>query len=216
MLCVNETFLSIQGESTQAGRPCFFIRLAGCNLHCSWCDTRYAAEPGEGRMSEVEELVREALSSGAKLIEITGGEPLCQRTGAVRLMEALLDAGFEVMLETNGSLSLQGVPEQVRRIMDVKCPGSGEAEKNDWHNFSLLTRHDEIKFVLASREDYLFARDVIKKYELDKITPNLLFSTVFGRLDAGEAVKWMLEDRLPVRFQLQMHKFIWDPAQRAV
>lgn len=215
MLKVCETFASIQGESSHAGKRCFFIRLAGCNLRCAWCDTAYAQAPETGVDATVEELLAAAKSSGIGLVEITGGEPLCQKE-SVALMRRLLESGFAVLLETNGSMPLDEVPEGVLKIVDCKCPSSGEAEKTRFDQYEKLTRRDEIKFVLADRNDYLYARDVVSHYRLAEKVDNILFSTVFGRVAPETVVNWIMEDALPVRFQLQMHKFIWPPDRRGV
>ncbi len=216
MLKVCETFVSIQGESTYAGLPCFFIRLAGCNLRCSWCDTVYSRESDAATGSvTAAELVKRAENSGVKLVEVTGGEPLLQ-DDSILLISSLLEKGFTVLLETNGSISIADVPEKTVKIIDCKCPSSGESSRMLTENYGLLARHDQIKFVLGGREDYLFAKKIIEKHRLHEKVDNLLFSTVFGMVKPENVVKWMLEDRLPVRFQLQLHKFIWPPEQRGV
>jgi len=205
---VCETFASLQGESTHAGRKCFFIRLSGCNLNCSYCDTLYGRSFEAGCERSVDSLVREALSSGLKLVEITGGEPLCTPE-APELCQALLDKGFEVLLETNGSLSLSAVPAAVRKIVDCKLPGSGMAEHNLYENYPLLQQHDEVKFVISDRRDFDFACNVIEKYSLDSLTPNLIASPVWGKVSFEELSSWVLESPVPLRMQLQMHKIIW-------
>ena len=192
-----EAFASIQGESTHAGRPCFFLRLAGCNLRCSYCDTGYAQSAEAGRPAEIPELVELVRNSGLTLVEITA---LCR---------ALLDAGCEVLIETNGSLSIAPLPAEACRILDCKLPGSGMAEANDYGNYAWLTPRDEVKFVVSSREDFEFACDVIRRYDLAAKTPNLLFSPVWGRVEFADLAAWVVESRLPVRMQLQMHKLIW-------
>jgi 7-carboxy-7-deazaguanine synthase len=212
VLTVNEIFHSIQGESTLAGEPCVFVRLTGCNLRCTWCDTAYAFH--EGRPMEVEEVLRRVADFGCPTVELTGGEPLLHRE-AIPLMEELVRRGYRVLLETGGSLDIGRVPAGVRRIVDVKCPGSGEAERNRWENLDLLREGDELKFVLADRGDYRWAVEQIRARDLAGRCP-LLFSPVYGRLDPGEMARWVLEDRLPVRVQVQMHKVLWPGVERGV
>ncbi len=212
MLRVNEIFHSIQGESTLAGEPCTFVRLTGCNLRCVWCDTEYAFH--EGRSMSVAEVVAAVAGFGCRLVEITGGEPLLQPE-VVPLMERLLEAGHAVLVETGGSLDVGVVPDGVRRIIDVKCPGSGESGRNRWENLDRLRRGDELKFVLADRDDYLWAARQIRERRLDGRCP-LLFSPVHGRLDPADLARWLLEDRLPVRLQLQLHKLLWPGVLRGV
>lgn len=212
-LVVTEIYRSIQGESTWAGAPCTFIRLTGCNLRCVWCDTEYAFHDG-ARMA-IPEILAECRRLDCPLVEITGGEPLLQK-GCPRLAEALLAEGYTVLCETSGALPLAGLPGDVIKIMDLKCPGSGECDKNDWANIDALGRRDEVKFVIASREDYEWSRDVLRKYNLAARCHAVLFSPVFGAIDPKDIVAWLLEDRLEVRFQLQMHKFIWPPGQKGV
>lgn len=207
VLLVNEFFWSIQGESTHAGRPCFFIRLTGCHLRCNYCDTEYAFHNGEKySIDEVMEKVRE---SGAQWVEVTGGEPLLQRP-VYPLFERLVAAGYHVMVETSGSLDASRVPPGVHRIFDIKTPASGEAGANRWENFTTgsLRAEDEIKFVLSSREDYEWARGVLAD-RLAGATVPILFSPVWSRLAPADLAAWILEDRLPIRMQLQMHKSIW-------
>ena len=213
MLTINEIFYSIQGESTWAGRPCVFVRLTACDLRCSWCDTPYAFHEGTSR--SVDEVVETVEQYGCSLVEITGGEPLLQ-ADVYPLMQRLLDAGKTVLLETGGHRSIANVPEGVVRVMDIKCPGSGEAEKTCWSNLSKLTVRDQVKFVIADRADYEFARDVLRRYDLASRTAAVLFSPVHGVLEPRVLSEWMLADRLPARLQLQMHKFIWSPTQRGV
>ncbi len=212
MLRVNEIFHSIQGESTHAGRPCVFVRLTGCNLRCVWCDTAYAFH--EGATMSVDEVVAAVASYGCPLVEVTGGEPLLQAE-AIDLMAALIARGHEVMLETGGSLPIDRVPEGVRRIVDVKCPGSGECERNRWDNLSALRDGDEIKFVIADRRDYEWAKGEVHARRLSERVP-VLFSAVSGTLDPGAMARWVLDDNLPVRVQLQMHKLLWPGEERAV
>jgi 7-carboxy-7-deazaguanine synthase len=213
MLTVNEIFHSIQGESTHAGRPCVFVRLTACDLRCSWCDTTYAFH--EGRKRSVDEVIGRVREYGCDVVEITGGEPLLQKE-VYPLMQRLLDEGRTVMLETGGHLSVADVPERVIRVIDVKCPGSGEAARNHWPNLDALRATDELKFVIKDRGDYEYARDVVARHALIGRCAAVHFSPVHGVQDAKELAAWVLEDRLPVRVQLQLHKFIWDPSTRGV
>lgn len=206
MLPVIETFASIQGESTHAGRRCFFIRLAGCNLRCNYCDTTYAWDGGQ--MRSVDELASAAAGSGCEVVEVTGGEPLIHAE-TPELLQKLLDTGMEVLLETNGAVSIAGVPSEVRRIVDCKTPGSGMAEKNLFDNYALLQKHDEVKFVVSGRMDFDWSLEVIRKYRLFEKTPNLIFSPVWGRVNFEELADWVVKCDLPLRMQLQMHKLIW-------
>jgi len=214
-LFVKETFSSVQGESTHAGRLCFFIRLAGCNLGCAYCDTPEAKAPSSGLEVSVAELVRLAEESGLKLVEITGGEPLLQ-DATPALCAALLARNFEVMVETNGSLPISTLPEGVVRVMDCKCPSSGESGSNLHGNFAFLTAKDEVKFVIGGREDYDFALSLIRSERLDAKTRNLLLSPVAGRLDHQLLASWMLEDKVPARFHIQLHKIIWGQDAKGV
>jgi 7-carboxy-7-deazaguanine synthase len=212
VLRVTEIFHSIQGESTHAGLPCVFVRLTGCNLRCRWCDTAYAFEGG--RAMSVAEVVAEVEGFGCPLVEITGGEPLLQ-PDAVPLMEELLRRGHRVLLETGGSLPIANVPEGVLRIVDVKCPGSGEVAANRWENLEVLRAGDEVKFVIAGRDDYLWAaRELATRGLASRCT--VLFSPVQGEVEPGELARWVLEDRLPVRVQIQLHKALWPGAERGV
>ena len=213
MLTINEIFHSIQGESTHAGRPCVFVRLTACDLRCSWCDTPYAFY--EGRKMSVEDVVGRVRDYGCDLVEITGGEPLLQQE-VYPLMDRLMAEGRTVMLETGGHLSVDRVPEAVIRIIDVKCPGSGEAAKNHWPNLDRLRSTDEVKFVIKDRADYEYARDVVAKHKLPGRCAAILFSPVHGVQDAKQLAEWVLADRLPVRVQLQTHKYIWDAHTRGV
>ena len=213
MLTVNEIFHSIQGESTHAGRPCVFVRLTACDLRCTWCDTTYAFY--EGHKMTVDEVVDRVRSYGCDVVEITGGEPLLQKE-VYPLMQRLLDDGRTVMIETGGHLSVDAVPDAVIRVIDVKCPGSGEAEKNHWANLEQLRPTDEIKFVIKDRADYEYARDIVTRHNLAARCKAVLFSPVHGVQDAKALAEWVLADRLPVRVQLQTHKFIWDPQTRGV
>jgi len=213
MLTVNEIFHSIQGESTHAGRPCVFVRLTACDLRCSWCDTAYAFHEG-GKMT-VDEVVSRVGAYGCDVVEITGGEPLLQKD-VYPLMRRLLDEGKTVMLETGGHLSVEDVPDGVVRVIDVKCPGSGETAKVDWANLDRLRPGDEVKFVITDRADYEFARGVVATHALPSKASAILFSPVHGVMNARELAEWILADRLPVRLQLQAHKYIWDPQTRGV
>jgi 7-carboxy-7-deazaguanine synthase len=213
MLTVNEIFHSIQGESTRAGERCVFVRLTACDLRCVWCDTPYAFH--EGRKRSVDEVVDEVETYACPLVEVTGGEPLLQKD-VYPLMERLLARGKTVLLETGGHVSLAQVPAAVIRIVDVKCPGSGEAHRMDWPNLDRLRPHDEVKFVVADRTDYEYARDVVVRHDLTSRTAAVLFSPVHGQLDPQTLAEWVLADRLAVRVQLQVHKYIWHPATRGV
>ena len=213
MLTIIEIFHSIQGESTHTGRPCVFVRLTACDLRCSWCDTPYAFT--EGSKMSIDAVVSRVEQYGCDLVEITGGEPLLQRD-VYPLMRQLLGSGRTVMVETGGHHSIKDVPPEVIRIVDVKCPGSGESERNHWENLTLLTTRDEVKFVLKDRTDYEFARDIVRRHDLASRTAAVLFSPVHDVLAAKELAAWILEDRLPVRLQLQAHKFIWSPDTRGV
>ncbi len=211
-LRITEIFHSIQGESSQVGRPCSFVRLTGCNLRCVWCDTAYAFEGGEDM--ELEEILRCVGSHGAPLVLVTGGEPLAQ-AGVHSLMLGLLNLGKEVMIETGGSLDISGIDPRVRIVLDLKCPGSGMEAKNCWDNLKSLKPTDEVKFVLNDRSDYEWARRVLREKRLDQHA-GVLFSPVFGVLDSRELAEWILQDRLNVRLQLQIHKLIWAPDMRGV
>jgi 7-carboxy-7-deazaguanine synthase len=212
-LVIHEIYASIQGESTFAGLPCTFVRTTGCNLRCVWCDTPQAFHGGT-RFKRADVLAR-ALATGTPLVELTGGEPLLQ-PGTIPLMRELCDAGKTVLVETSGEADVSRVDPRVHKIMDLKAPGSGESHRNRWSNLEHLTGRDEIKFVLAGRADYEWMRDVVRARDLPARTPNLLASTVFGSLATKDLVAWVLEDKLPVRVQLQMHKYIWDPRAQGV
>ena len=215
-LPVVECFASIQGESTHAGRLCYFIRLAGCNLQCSYCDTVYAQSAGAGRMTGLAEVLDGARRSKLKLVEITGGEPALH-PATVDLAQMLVDDGFEVLMETNGTVLLDKFPPQVKRIIDVKLPSSGMSDRNETGNYASLKAGDEIKFVTGSYEDFQWALNWIDLWHLDQAGVPLIFSVVFGRVKPEELVQWMLESqRSYLRFQLQMHKFIWPPEMRGV
>jgi 7-carboxy-7-deazaguanine synthase len=211
-LLVNEIFHSIQGESTQAGRPCVFIRLTYCNLRCTWCDTEYAFEEGE-RMS-LDAIIRRVKAFACPLVEVTGGEPLVQE-GSLLLMHRLCDEGFETLLETGGSLDISSIDPRVRKIVDVKCPGSGMEKKNLWSNIAFLGPSDEVKCVIADRRDFEWAVDVVRRHQLTGRCP-VLFSPVFGELHPLDLSRWVLESGLPIRVQLQLHKYIWEPETRGV
>ena len=213
MLTVNEIFHSIQGESTHAGRPCVFVRLTACDLRCSWCDTPYAFH--EGRKMSLDEVIAAVEDYRCSLVELTGGEPLLQKD-VYPLMARLLESGKTVLVETGGHVSLGNVPLSVHKIMDVKCPGSGEAHRMDWSNLDRLSPIDEVKFVIRDRADYEYARAVVSKHELDRKVAAVLFSPVHGVLDPRTISEWVLADRLAVRVQLQVHKYIWDPQTRGV
>ena len=207
-LVIHEIYASIQGESTFAGLPCTFVRTTGCNLRCVWCDTPQAFHGGT-RMRREDVLAR-ALALGTPLVELTGGEPLLQ-PGVRPLLKELCDVGKTVLIETSGEADVAGVDPRVHKIMDLKCPGSGESARNRWANLEHIGPRDELKFVLADRADYEWMREVVAERALHARTPNLLASAVFGKLATRDLVAWVLEDRLPVRVQLQLHKLIWQP-----
>lgn len=212
-LTINEIYHSIQGESTWAGVPCVFVRLTFCDLRCSYCDTEYAFY--EGQKKTLAEIVHAVGQFQCKVVEITGGEPLLQKN-VLQLMTTLADHGHTVLLETSGAHDITGVDPRVHRIMDLKTPSSGEADRNRLTNIDHLTRRDEVKFVIGSREDYEWSGEQLRRYDLANRSRAVLFSPVFGRIDPRQIVEWLLADKLPVRFQLQMHKFIWTPTQRGV
>ena len=212
-LVIHEIYASIQGESTFAGLPCTFVRTTGCNLRCTWCDTTQAFYGGT-RMRR-EEVLAKALATGTDLVELTGGEPLLQ-PGVIPLMKELCDAGRTVLIETSGEADVSRVDPRVHKIMDLKAPASGESARNRWSNLDHIGARDEIKFVLCDRLDYEWMREVIRARALATRTKNLLASTVFGKLATKELVAWVLEDRLPVRVQLQMHKYVWAPEATGV
>jgi 7-carboxy-7-deazaguanine synthase len=211
-LMVCETFSSLLGESTLAGLPAFFIRLSGCNLRCAYCDTTYAYEEGEPR--SLASLVETARGSALRLVLVTGGEPLLQE-GARMLLDELIEAGLEVMLETNGSLPIQGINPLVRRIVDVKCPGSGMSGHNLWTNLEILTPRDEVKFVIGNQDDFTWALEVATRYQVSGRLP-VLISPVFGALSLSEVAAWIVKSGQPLRLNLQMHKYIWGPEARGV
>jgi 7-carboxy-7-deazaguanine synthase len=225
---ITEIYKSLQGESTYAGLPCVFVRLTGCNLRCTWCDSEYTFHGGR-KMSQTE-VLREVsrLSPDGGLIEITGGEPMLQERNVVPLMENLIQTGFTVLLETSGERLLQNVPDAVIKIVDVKCPDSGEGDTFRNENLDALKDHDEVKFVISSRRDYEFAREFVNRHDLARKVNAVLFSPAFrkdatgGRdssqclLDPQELAEWMISDNVPARLGLQLHKFIWDPALKGV
>jgi 7-carboxy-7-deazaguanine synthase len=213
MLTINEIFYSVQGESSYAGRPCVFVRLTACDLRCSWCDTPYAFH--EGTKRSLDSILAEVDAYRCPLVEVTGGEPLLQ-ADVYPLMEGLLSRGRTVLLETGGHRSTARVPAGVVTILDVKCPGSGEAEKTDWTNLERLQPHDEVKFVIKDRTDYEYASEIVGRHDLKDRAAAIHFSPVHGVMDARTLSEWVLGDHLPVRVQLQLHKYIWDPATRGV
>jgi 7-carboxy-7-deazaguanine synthase len=213
MLNVFEIYASIQGESTHVGRPCAFIRLAACDLRCVWCDTPYAFTGG--RKMGVDEVIDAIAPLGCHLVEITGGEPLLQPE-APRLMSSLLDRGYTVLLETGGHVPLDDVPDDVVVIVDVKCPGSGEAGRMHWPNLDELSAHDEVKFVITDRADFDYACEVVRRHDLAARTAAVLFSPVHGVLALDELARWMLEAHAPARLQIQVHKYIWNKDARGV
>ena len=212
MLKTNEIYYSIQGESTKAGLPCVFIRLTYCNLRCSYCDTEYAFY--EGKDLSLEEILAEVKKYNCNLVELTGGEPLVQ-SESLDLLKLLCDTGYEVLLETGGSLPIEHIDPRVKIIMDLKCPSSNMKKKNLYENIPFLKSNDEVKFVLGSHEDYEWTKAILLNYDLQNKC-EILFSVVFGKLDPATMVEWILEDNLQIRFQLQMHKFIWHPDQKGV
>jgi 7-carboxy-7-deazaguanine synthase len=204
-LKVYEIFLSLQGETSRIGLPTAFVRLTGCPLRCSYCDTAYAFQGGE--MQQLEEILRKVGATGAHYVTVTGGEPLAQKD-CLPLMKMLCDAGYDVSLETGGSLDISGVDPRVSVILDIKTPGSGEVGKNLWTNLQHLKPDDEVKFVLCGREDYDWAKQVLAEHSVAEHCP-VLFSPVYNQLEARDLAQWILEDKLPVRFQLQLHKILW-------
>jgi len=225
---ITEIYKSLQGESTYAGLPCVFVRLTGCNLRCTWCDSEYTFQGG--RKMTIEEVLDEVARLGPHggLVEITGGEPMLQEREAVPLMQRLLSEGYKVLLETSGERPLERVPAEVIKIVDVKCPNSGEGDTFYRDNLETLTLHDEIKFVVSSRADYEFARDFTERHKLAQRVAAVLFSPAFRKdasgarnssqclLDPQELAEWMIADNVPARLNLQLHKFIWDPALKGV
>ncbi len=207
---VTEIFYSLQGEARTVGCPTVFVRLTGCPLRCSWCDTAYAFTGG--RNWSVDKVLAEVASHAPRYVTVTGGEPLAQ-PGCVPLLEALCDAGYEVSLETSGALPVDGVDSRVSRVMDLKAPGSGEAARNRYENLALLNGRDQVKFVIADRGDYEWSRDRLREHELDGRVGEILFSPVHGQMPPGDLADWIVEDRLPVRMQVQLHKVLWGDAQ---
>ena len=211
-LVINEIFHSIQGESSAMGRPCVFVRLTWCNIRCSYCDTEYAFY--EGKEISIDDIMDTIRGFSCNLVELTGGEPLFQEN-VHELISRLCDEDFEVLLETGGSLDIGRVDQRVRRIVDFKCPSSNMMKKNLWKNVDLLKSSDEVKFVIGSREDYEWSKQMISSFAIDVRCP-VLMSNVFGVLEPVTLAEWILEDKLNVRFQLQMHKYIWSPEKRGV
>lgn len=212
MLKVNEIYYSIQGESTHTGLPCVFVRLTFCNLRCTYCDTEYAFYNGEDL--SINQIIERVKNYKCNLVEVTGGEPLMQEESYL-LLQKLCDENFDVLLETSGSLPIKEVDERVKIIMDLKCPSSGMLKKNLYDNLNYLKKTDELKFVIGMREDYEWSKNILEEYSLsDKC--EILFSTVFEELEPETLVGWILKDKLNVRFQLQVHKYIWDPKTKGV
>lgn len=209
---ISEIFHSIQGESSYAGQPCVFVRLTGCPLRCTWCDTDYAFYGGQD--CSIDEILAKVQTYGCRLVEVTGGEPLAQPE-SLPLIARLCDAGYTVLLETSGAIDIAPVDPRAHIILDVKCPGSGMTERMHWPNLAALTAKDEAKFVLTDRADYEWAKEMLAHHHLaDRCS--VLFSPVFGSLDLRQLAEWILADRLPVRFQVQLHKYIWAPDMRGV
>jgi 7-carboxy-7-deazaguanine synthase len=213
MLKVNEIYFSIQGESSKAGLLCVFVRLTYCNLRCTYCDTEYAFY--DGKELSINEIISEVKKYDCKLIEITGGEPLVQKDQCLELMKKLSNDGYEVMIETAGNVSIKEIDKRVMIIMDLKCPSSGMMKKNLYENINHLKQTDEVKFVIGDREDYEWSKEQLTKYSLTEKC-NVLFSVVFGKLEPVTLVNWIIEDKLKVRYQLQMHKYIWHPQTKGV
>ncbi|MEJ2052598.1 MAG: radical SAM protein [Calditrichaceae bacterium] len=211
-LRINEIFFSIQGESSYAGRPCIFIRLTYCNLRCSFCDTEYAFF--EGDFLSFDEIINQIKIYNCDLIEITGGEPLVQKN-VLPFMSMLCNAGYEVLIETGGHMDISQIDKRVKRVMDIKCPGSGESDKNLWQNIRYLTENDQVKFVISDRTDFDWAKGIIQKYNLSKKC-TVLMSPDFQKLKNIKLAEWILKESPDARFQLQMHKYIWPPDQRGV
>lgn len=209
---VTEIFHSIQGESSFAGRPCAFVRLTGCPLRCTWCDSEYTFHGGTEM--GLEDILAKVRSYDCRLVEVTGGEPLHQPEAFI-LIERLCSDGYEVLVETSGAIDITPVDPRAHIIMDVKCPGSGMMDRMDWKNLDQITNKDEVKFVLKDRADYEFARTITKRHNLAGRCP-VLFSPSFDELDPRQLAEWVLADKLPVRVQLQLHKFIWDPNMKGV
>ena len=207
MLRVTEIFHSIQGESTHAGRPCTFVRLTGCPMRCTWCDSEYTFTGGDH--FTIEQIMQKVRDFGCRLVEVTGGEPLAQRE-AFELIRQLCDEAYEVLIETGGYVSTAEVDARAKVILDIKCPASGEAQRNDWSNLERLRAdQDEVKFVIADASDWEFAKEIIEQYELEKRTNAILISPAWGLIDLQELAKWITESGLNLRMQLQLHKYIW-------
>jgi 7-carboxy-7-deazaguanine synthase len=214
VLRVTEIFRSIQGESTHAGRPCTFVRLTGCPMRCTWCDSEYTFTGGEH--ISIDEVLRQVRDFGCRLVEVTGGEPLAQRE-AFDLIERLCDAGYEVLIETGGYVSTEDLDQRAKVILDVKCPASGEAERNHWPNLTRLRPDmDEVKFVVADRADWDFARKVVREYELESRARSILISPAWEQINLQDLAQWIVESGLNLRMQLQLHKHIWGPDVRGV
>jgi 7-carboxy-7-deazaguanine synthase len=211
---VTEIFYSIQGESSFAGLPCVFVRLTWCNLRCVWCDSEYTFKGGD-EMS-IEAVLEKVRGYGCKLVEITGGEPLVQKRECVDLVNRLCDEGYTVLVETGGSLDASVLDERAIKILDVKCPGSGESDRNFWENLSRLNPQDEIKFVIAGRADFEYALEIIERFRLQEREPSPLFSPVWGSVELKDLAQWILESGGRGRMQLQMHKYIWGPDVKGV
>lgn len=211
-LKVCELFYSLQGESTFTGLPCTFVRLSGCNLDCAWCDTRYAKD--ESTSLSIEKILDQIRAFGCSLVEITGGEPLLQEE-TPRLISQLLDLKFQVLLETNGSQTIRDIDPRCIKILDIKCPSSNESDSFVYENLKYLTKRDEIKFVIGSRQDYEYARAIIME-KLSLHQSRIHLSPVFGNITPARLAAWILKDRLPARLSLQQHKIIWNPDQRGV
>jgi 7-carboxy-7-deazaguanine synthase len=214
VLRVTEIFRSIQGESTHAGRPCTFVRLTGCPMRCTWCDSEYTFTGGEH--ISLDEVLRQVRDFGCRLVEVTGGEPLAQRE-AFDLIKRLCDDGYEVLIETGGYVSTEDLDQRAKVILDVKCPASGEAERNHWPNLTRLRADmDEVKFVVADRADWDFARQVVKDYDLERRARSVLISPAWEQIDLQDLANWIVESGMDLRMQLQMHKQIWGPDARGV
>ena len=213
ILRVNEVFYSIQGESSRAGEPCVFVRMTGCGLRCTYCDTEYAFY--EGTDFSIGEIIEKVESFDCKLVELTGGEPL-EQEGVYSLIDEHLQKGFDVMIETGGHIDISRVDHRVKRIVDLKTPSSGMMKRNRYENINQLTKHDEVKFVIGSREDYEWSHEQVSKYDLNKRVAAVLFSPVHGDMSNADMASWILEDRLSVRLQTQLHKLIWPEILRGV
>jgi 7-carboxy-7-deazaguanine synthase len=211
---ITEIFYSIQGESSFAGRPCIFVRLTWCNLRCTWCDSEYTFSGGTEMA--IEEVLEQVRHYPCRLVEITGGEPLVQKKDCLELVRRLCDNGYEVLIETSGSLDISPLDQRAVRILDIKCPGSGEEQRNRWENLDCLTPRDEIKFVIADRRDFDYAGEVIARHRLAERHPAILFSPVWDAIDLRELSAWILETGINARLQLQLHKYIWGPDTKGV